>query len=296
MRVFTCIVFALFLGQSASASILPKNNLHLKDNLLFAANMSEAEFSQRIDDVVRLWQPVASAYGVRLSSQKSWTDSTVNAYAEQNGSSWVVKFFGGLARRPEITGDGFSLVVCHELGHHFGGYYFFGSGSFRRMTSEGSADYFATQVCVPALWGNDHEENERFRALADSVTRRECDAVWRDVRSQNLCYRSTIAGKSLSRLFANLSGTPSPNTGTPNNSVVGSTNSSHPEAQCRLDTYFQGALCTRNADPRLIPGFRNTQDLNGINSELEANRYSCSTADGFRRGIRPRCWFRPQVL
>ena len=238
MRFSLCVLFCVLTSQAASASILPPNNLHLKDNMLFAANMSEREFSERVDDLVRLWQPVASAYGVRLSAQKLWQDSTVNAYAEQSGSSWRILMFGGLARRPEITGDGFSLVVCHELGHHFGGYYFYGAGAIRKMSSEGSADYFATQVCAPALWGNDHAENARYRSLADAVTRRECDAVWSGTRAQNLCYRSTLAGQSLSRLFANLAGTSSPRPGTPNLSQVRSTYTSHPEAQCRMDTYF----------------------------------------------------------
>ena len=295
MRFLNCVLFFLSFSGAASASILPENKLHLQDNMLRAANMSEAEFNQRIDEVIGLWQATANAYGVRLSSQKAWRDSTVNAYADQNGSQWVVKFYGGLARRPEVTGDAFSLVACHELGHHFGGYYFFGRGAFARMTSEGASDYFAAQVCAPALWGNDHAVNETFRASADATTRRECDAVWRNARAQNLCYRITQAGQSLAQLFATLSGTASPYPGSPNPTEVSQTNTSHPEAQCRMDTYFQGALCVREGDPRVIPGFQNTSDLNGINSELEANRYSCSTADGFRRGIRPRCWFRPQV-
>lgn len=284
------------LGTTAvQAMILPENKLHLEDHILFSGNITESDFYNRTESAIELWRPVARAYGVTLRAETDWRGSTVNAYAEQRGTQWIISMFGGLARRPEITPDGFSLVVCHELGHHFAGYYFFGSGASRKMGVEGSSDYFASQVCAPLLWQNDLAINRSFRATADAATRRECNTAWNNEEQQDLCYRITAAGKSLSHLFWSLGGAGSiPSPGTPNPAQVTSTVTMHPEAQCRMDTYFQGALCNKTADHRIIPGFEQPQ-LNSINSEVEANRNSCATADGYRRGIRPRCWFKPMV-
>ena len=107
------------------ASFLPPNDLHLEDDLHTKdANMTEAEFNQIVDQVGAFYGPVVAHHGAQLTMLKNWQATMVNAYANQEGNNWVVAMFGGLARRPEITPDGFALVVCHELGHHLAGYPF----------------------------------------------------------------------------------------------------------------------------------------------------------------------------
>src|SRR5476649_338081 len=107
----------------ASAMILPPNHLDRFDRIGIAANITQQQFNDICDSIIAIYQPMAKIHGAVLSVNKDWTDSTVNAYAHQDTSTdWQVDMFGGLARREEITLDGFALVVCHELGHHFGGY------------------------------------------------------------------------------------------------------------------------------------------------------------------------------
>ena len=37
------------------------------------------------------------------------------------GWSLFIELNGGLARRPEVSSDGFTMVICHELGHFLAG-------------------------------------------------------------------------------------------------------------------------------------------------------------------------------
>jgi hypothetical protein len=66
-------------------------------------------------------------------------------------------------------------------------------------------------------------------------------------------------------------------------------------AQCRLDTYFQGALCAKPFDLRVIPGKDlGTNRNNSKEAELQAARSSCFLGAGFQLGNRPACWFKQQ--
>ena len=148
MRFSAGVVFAVLCAFTikASATILPPNNLHIYDNVNKIANIDEKLFNQIIDAIVDQWKPLAALHGATLTVDKKWNDGTVNAYAQQNGNVWNVAMFGGLARRPEVTPDGFALVVCHELGHHFGGYFFYGATHW--ASAEGEADYFAHKLAL----------------------------------------------------------------------------------------------------------------------------------------------------
>jgi hypothetical protein len=92
-----------------------------------------------------------------------------------------------------------------------------------------------------------------------------------------ICIRNSLAGIEMGAALAHMDGDPAPKIATPTTRKVKRTFQSHPLAQCRLDTYFQGALC--NVDPRVEPS--NTDPYHGV----------CSA--GSDVGTRPRCWFKP---
>jgi len=50
-----------------------------------------------------------------------WADARVNAFAWMQGGQRHVSILGGLLRHNAIKLEGASLVLAHELGHHFGG-------------------------------------------------------------------------------------------------------------------------------------------------------------------------------
>lgn len=274
---------------------LPANNLHRFDRLERASNIDEKAFNDIVDGVLKYWAPIAEAKGVKLVANKDWADSTVNASAYQSGKTWYVNMYGGLARRPEVTPDGFALVVCHELGHHFAGYTF-GSG-MSWAANEGQSDYFATHMCAKVIWGRDFRGNEMFRRFnAPQVVTAKCAEAWpNNTNAQGWCQRASAAGLSLATLLGALrsASAPAPKFETPDTTVVRQTNSAHPEAQCRLDTYFAGALCNKQFDINVIPGRNHARGQQSAEAEAEAMKYSCFAKEGHKIGTRPLCWFKP---
>lgn len=284
---------ALASASMAHASILPPNSLHLEDDLDTWANITEAEFKQIVTDITNRYQSVFKSHGVKLISNLNWSDSTVNASAVQDSATnWRINMYGGLARRPEVTPDGFALVVCHELGHHLAGFPFYGATHW--AASEGQADYFATHTCTKEIWGEEKSVNQRFRNSASDSMFKKCTETWSQTDDQNLCMRTLQAGQSLATLLAAVGQQPTPNIDTPDPKTVENTSVTHPMGQCRLDTYVQGALCRLNFDKFLIPGKKFPQRTS-LQAEAEALEQSCATAGSETSGMRPRCWFGPKL-
>ncbi len=271
----------------AYGKFLPDNNLHLEDNKFAATGITEQQFNNVIDRVIAVYDPIVRQHGGRLNVNRLWNDSTVNASASQWLGTWDVNMYGGLARRQEVTEDGFALVVCHELGHHLAGYPFSSSWA----ADEGQSDYFATMKCARMLWGDDTAANANSRTTVAATPKSLCDSVWADEEAQNLCYRSAMGGKSLADLLSALGGTVS-NWDTPDSRQVTATNHNHPAGQCRLDTYMAGALCVANFDSGLIPGKSLGSRRNSADAETEAGTVSCMAQEQYTTGLRPRCWFK----
>ena len=255
---------------------------------MILSGISQEEFDDAIDEAEEYYGPLfQEAFGSRLRINRLWSNSTVNASASRSGSTWNVNMYGGLARRSEVTKDGFALVLCHEIGHHVGGYPFY-SGNW--ASSEGQSDYFATLSCARELWRDDLVLNATFRESVNPYAKTLCDEVWGTEDDQNLCYRNMMAGKSLADLLSAL-GNATVQFDDPDTSVVSRTSTSHPAGQCRLDTYMAGALCDDEWDARVIPG---QSGRNTVASEETSASYSCSHTEGYAsyiEGLRPNCWF-----
>lgn len=294
MVTWTRLAFAAILATSlsAQASILPPNNLDREDNLEMVANMTEEEFKQIIEGVVAQYREPAAKQGATLKVNALWTNSTVNASAQQMGNQWIINMYGGLARRPEVTPDGFAMVVCHELGHHFAGFAFKGS---TWAANEGQSDYFATHACARRVWGKQLNVNAQFRTTVGEFEKSKCDEAYSEQTDRDLCYRTTAAGLSLATLLSKLGSSEEPRFDTPDEKKVSRTNDNHPAAQCRLDTYFQAALCNKPFDALLIPGKKVSGGRNSLDAEKESAKYTCTELDGKSFGIRPTCWFRSRL-
>jgi hypothetical protein len=269
---------------------MPANDLWKEDGLLRNQGLTAEEFNAAVDEVESIYKDIIKKQGGTLKINRYWSDSTVNANTTQLGGSWIVNMYGGLARRPEVTPDGFSLVICHELGHNLGGYPFLSAWA----ANEGQSDYFATYACGRLLWESQEEKNAAFRETVDPEPKALCDQVWETEAEQNLCYRVMMGGKSLADLLGALGGTKA-NWNTPDPNVVNQTKNPHPVAQCRLDTYMAGALCTKTWDPLLIPGKSLGSQRNSREAEAISANYTCTTAEGFTVGYRPTCWFKPLI-
>jgi hypothetical protein len=135
------------------------------------------------------------------------------------------------------------------------------------------------------LWESQEEKNAGFRQAVDPEPKALCDQAWDAEPDQNLCYRIMMGGKSLANLLGALGGT----------KANWNTKDTHPVAQCRLDTYIAGALCTKAWDPSLIPGKNLGSQRNSRDAEAISAAYTCTRADGYAVGYRPSCWFKPLI-
>jgi hypothetical protein len=197
-----------------------------------------------------------------------------------------VKVYGGLARHPKTTPDSFTLVLCHELGHHLAGSpkwrWLFGRAIW--ISIEGQADYFATLKCARELWQDEDSE----AIVAAAIEKRElpplvtekCQKAFDSPKEIALCQRTALAGKALSALFAETETGNSPDFDRPDPAETKRTFENHPKAQCRLDTYFAGAVCAKSKDEGL--------------SDEDPTVGTCSQERGDILGVRPLCWYLPQ--
>jgi hypothetical protein len=104
-----------------------------------------------------------------------------------------------------------------------------------------------------------------------------------------------LASKSITDLLGSLTGkTVAFNK--PNLAQVKKTFNSHPEAQCRLDTYMAGTLCGLTYDQDEIPGKSLGRSNNGLEAEKQSAVTNCADPNTYSPKIlRPRCWFKPAI-
>ena len=278
-----------------SHDFIPENNLRIPiSNGFIQEHMTEETFNNIINNVISQYKDEVSKFGADLKVEKRWTDEKVNAYAHRMNSKnvWEIVMFGGMARHPLLTEDGFALIVCHELGHHLG-------GAPKRIpenpieeifkdkiiwaSNEGQSDYWATLKCFRKVF----KDKDNFAFLQEQVVDDEmfalCDKSFSSKEESALCLRSLIASKNLSKVLTSLSSPDAeiyPKISTPDPKEVTTTFQKHSEAQCRLDTLLAGTICH--------------EVLSSNVSDKNPNIGTCNRSNGDDFGVRPLCWFRPK--
>lgn len=286
--LFGPISYAQFLPYDLSEKMFPS----------VQSNMTEQEFRDIIRKVQTTFAPIVKQHGGNLSVSGDWKSEKLNAGAQQMMGSWRVVISGALARRPELTPDGFTLILCHELGHHLAGFSFAQPRTPMEgiwAANEGQSDFFASHSCARTLWREESAKNREFRATVTPYVQERCDSVFGGENEQNLCYRINAGNESVIKTMAALMKKEAPKFETPNPTKVEKTVDGHPEIQCRLDTAFAGSLCALDNDYLRIPG----KDLKGKQFSSEAEwdsvNYSCHQIHRYVLGTRPHCWFRSQL-
>jgi len=277
-------VAALSLTASASfacdihgkSGFAPENNLRISQWDKATNGMTKERFLEIVASVSDIYAPIVKARGAKLVMNNNWDDDTVNASAQEMGKTWMVNMYGGLARHPLTTDDGFALVVCHELGHHIGGAPRKGSSW---ASNEGQADYFGSMKCLRRVLEKTDNVSIVSKMKIDPEVTKQCQTIYKNEGEIALCQRVAMAGKSLGSLLGELGGNSNVSFTTPDKSVVKSTNDAHPKAQCRLDTYFNGILCDKSYD----------QDVDKNDPKVG----TCIKRDGYTVGMRPLCWYKP---
>ena len=179
-----------------------------------------------------------------------WDDDKVNAATRQVGDEWQVLMFGGMARHPEVTEDAFTLVACHELGHHLAGapkYQVINRRTFRVendwSSSEGQADYWGAIHCLKKLLAAEDNVAKMQDVKVSFQVKAKCRQEHSGPQEQALCMRIALAGKSVSRIFAASRGSRIPPLfSTPMKRKVAETFAGHPDPQCRPRYLFSGCF------------------------------------------------------
>lgn len=265
--------------EDGSEGFVPKNDLYIPVGAKTLGGLSEAQFNKVIDHIEGIYAPIVKGMGGNLFVSRKWEDGTVNASAQRFGNSWLVNMYGGLARHATITEDGFALVLCHEIGHHLGGAPKVGGLMGRWASNEGQSDYFATLKCLRQAFLNDDNAAVVASMNAPATLVNACQMAHPDKVDSDICIRGGMAGDSVAKLFAALRNKPEGRFDTPDTTVVSKTDHKHPAHQCRLDTYFQGALCEKIVGEEV--------------SQKDEVQGTCHAKAGHKIGLRPLCWFKP---
>lgn len=274
---------ALSYDNSGTHSIAPKNNMYIGTDIkeFNFEGVTKEDFHDVIDKVELIYRREVEALGEELEIVRYWDDGTVNAYANRRGGKWRIIIYGGLARHESITKDGLSLVMCHEMGHHLGGYPKKRKHNDSRWSSaEGQADYYGALKCLRRIFKTEDNISIVAHLNVPNIVSKRCASVWPTEVEIAICKRTAMAGHSLAGLLSDLSSVSIPEFQTPDSAIVFSTEvKGYPSVQCRLDTFFAAALCSKN---ELITPTKKRKNL-GLCTREESNHI----------GSRPQCWFRP---
>ncbi|MBA2404198.1 MAG: hypothetical protein H0V66_05455 [Bdellovibrionales bacterium] len=277
------IVLPMILFASAVYAcdgVLPHNDLRIPMDK--NEGLSRLQYDQVINKVQKIYEPIAVEHGAVLKIARKWSSSTVNAgtYRDEEGKHWHMNLYGGLARHPFMTEDAYALVICHELGHHIG-------GAPKKIikkkqdwsSTEGQADYWANLKCLRRVFKDENNSAAIQDAEVPAIVTKECEASFRLKSETDLCIRLGMASKALTKISAVARRTETPEFETPDSSIVTQHYFKHPLPQCRLDSFFQGALCQR--------------DFATAVSQVHERPGTCHPDHGDQTGNRPLCWYKP---
>lgn len=302
------LILILFLTQAGFAhqgcDFFPANNLRFP--IRPTGHMSEQTFKHIMQVVSDTYQPIFTAEGrPTFKVVQKWTDDTLNAWAficndpsllsdptypkecarmrsslETTRPVSLITMYGGLARHPLMTPEGMVLVACHEIGHHLGGFPRKEQNKSWAAT-EGQSDYFATMKCGRKIF-RAMGDNDKWLKTANVpfYVRNQCNRSFPGhAEDQAICMRSSMAGLALARVLGSLGNQAAKTIDFQftDKRTVPITFEEHPEAQCRLDTYFAGSLCEVNDEIN----FAEDNALHG----------ACVKGHINNQGPRPACWF-----
>lgn len=213
--LFSFFLLSLFITSSAHASITEFDFTNLIN--LFQKNYPEIEI------------------------QGSWDNDTVNAQAMRFDESKLVVIYGGLARERTTTVDSFTVMVCHEVGHHLGGKpYFPAMGGAAWAAGEGAADYYSMQSCFNKLAPSIVEQKVTLPDVYENDIQRICG----NQSNVAVCRRALIAGIIVAKLQWQVlpNETAEPSLSTTDPKQVKTVSLEYGSPQCRLDTFVASAI------------------------------------------------------
>ena len=254
---------------------------------ILSASVSKKEFDEVVRRIKNIYAPKALDRGRILEITSLWEhehEGFTAVYGASTNTKWQIYIYNGGYTKTfseTMTIDTVALLVCHEIGHYFGGppretQYVIsqlqrdqGIQPWVPLSSEGQADYFATWKCLKECFKGDDNQSVMASKKISPIVQKKCEEAYPNVQESLICQRSNMAAFSYMQTIiakAKRKGEVLPPVSfeTPDPHFVSETLLNwYPDLQCRLDTFFQGSLCRREHPCE-----------NGI-------------------GARPRCWYTP---
>lgn len=256
----------------------------VSEKMLSRDGISFFEFFDVASRIQKYYGPILKTAGKKLTVQTFWLSDRVNASSGQKDNSYFVMLHGGLARRKHMTKDAFTLVACHEMGHHLGGYPMYDKDRLRWASSEGQSDYYAALKCFKNIYQGELKKiTPELREIPNAL-KKQCRLQHRSEGNYLLCLRALKAGRDLGDTFFLYHNKKEPSliaNYLDDPSVVSETQTGYSSPVCRSETFRNAALCSVSS----ITAISKTKENVGV----------CHGKNGHRVGTRPECWFKPNL-
>lgn len=242
----------LLLSQSVFASVdsfsqnfAPSSNIKIDNSQISfdlqnsetsAYTITRAEFLSTLSIARKLFTPLAAEKNRRLEIFSDWNSNWTQAFARRWDTDQVL-IYGGIARIPGGTQDSLALLLCHEIGHLYAGAPY--SDEHNMLSAEGQADWWATNLCWFQLAKELKTSTQNLRTTSNSLSEISQPPAEELFKLKD---RALKAALIVTAFYAANRNIPAPLIETPDLTIVDKTLLTHPEPQCRLDTYVAGLI------------------------------------------------------
>lgn len=246
------------------------------------ATLAESWKGQIINDAKTIYVPLSMRTFNKPLYFRISESQSVGGSAHHEVDHLAIVLDKGLLITPRLTPDGFRMLICHELGHLFGGAPRknvppewegpAANDGLSLMTSEGQADYYASLVCFRKMLELEslNSPKPNYKRVGERLKRKcEVEADFKNAELET-CLRTGLAGEDFLKLTFDFPISCEKFDESVSPQLI---RDFYPDRQCRLDTIVNGALCSENQS--LVLDF-----------DLMANN-SCRR----EYAKRPACWF-----
>jgi len=172
-------------------------------------NTKENSLSRSIENAANNFQTIVEAFipqEINLVVKLDFLNPRINAEVKRNNHEVVIEVWGGMLKHFYMNESAMRLLLCHEIGHVFGGAPYKSRGGW--SSTEGQSDYYSGLECAHRLGLS---EDDFFEAAL-----------------------------RLTKIYADVTREPAPDLDMCDETVVTRINFGYPKAQCRLDTLIAG--------------------------------------------------------
>jgi hypothetical protein len=212
------LLLTLFISLNVSAS--------MTEELMrpTGAKLTKARFNAVIRIMETEFQGLAAESGRKLEFLTDYDEDWAQAFARRWETDQVI-VYGGASGLNGGSEDSFALILCHEVGHLYGGTPY--SDEHNKLAVEGQADFWSTREC--------------FKRIALKLTAKvPLEASLKFCNADVVCARTIEAALVVTAFYADNRSLVHPKLDTPDVTTAEATNRTHPLPQCRLDTLKAG--------------------------------------------------------